>query len=129
MRRYPRSRLQLLDPVKRKTRSAQSDNKNDSSSSNIFDQSSYASDNIKRQMQYHGIYVRLEPSTVDILWSSVSNQVKEDVVTSNARLQIVPRMNKEGHIRRQSSDSDLFLDTVVYGAHSTATDALRAVGV
>ena len=40
------------------------------------------------------------------------------------RVAFLPRVSKEEHIRRHQ-DMDLFVDSLVYGAHSTATDALR----
>ena len=42
------------------------------------------------------------------------------------RVIFAPRTHKNAHIERHAA-ADLFLDTVVYGAHSTATDALRGV--
>ena len=39
------------------------------------------------------------------------------------RIGFLPRVDKEEHIHRHSK-MDLFLDSLVYGAHSTATDAL-----
>ena len=42
------------------------------------------------------------------------------------RVIFAPKMSKSAHIFRHAA-ADLFLDTVVYGAHSTATDALRGV--
>lgn len=45
---------------------------------------------------------------------------------SQDRILFAPRIHKLGHIVRQAA-GDLFLDSFVYGAHSTATDALRAV--
>lgn len=42
------------------------------------------------------------------------------------RILFAPRADKNAHIRRHAA-ADLFLDTIVYGAHSTATDALRGV--
>lgn len=42
------------------------------------------------------------------------------------RILFAPRTDKNAHIRRHAA-ADLFLDTIVYGAHSTATDALRGV--
>jgi hypothetical protein len=42
------------------------------------------------------------------------------------RILFAPRASKADHILRHAA-ADLFLDTVVYGAHSTATDALRGV--
>lgn len=42
------------------------------------------------------------------------------------RVIFAPRTHKNAHIQRHAA-ADLFLDTVVYGAHSTATDALRGV--
>ncbi len=40
------------------------------------------------------------------------------------RLIFAPRVPKTEHIRRHLA-ADLFLDSIVYGAHSTSTDALR----
>ncbi len=45
---------------------------------------------------------------------------------SPQKIQFIDRVNKEEHILRHAS-VDLFLDTMTYGAHSTATDALRGV--
>lgn len=42
------------------------------------------------------------------------------------RVIIAERINKRLHIERHIA-ADLFLDSFVYGAHSTATDALRGV--
>ena len=42
-----------------------------------------------------------------------------------ARIFFADRASKSGHLERQLA-ADLFLDTFGYGAHSTATDALRA---
>ena len=42
------------------------------------------------------------------------------------RIVFAPRVDKASHIYRHAA-ADLFLDTLVYGAHSTATDALRGV--
>lgn len=44
------------------------------------------------------------------------------------RLIFAPRAGKMDHIYRHAA-ADLFLDTIVYGAHSTATDALRGVSM
>jgi len=44
------------------------------------------------------------------------------------RILFAPRTHKNAHIRRHAA-ADLFLDTIVYGAHSTATDALRGVRI
>ena len=41
-----------------------------------------------------------------------------------SRLLFADRANKTTHISRHAA-ADLFLDSLVYGAHSTATDALR----
>jgi predicted O-linked N-acetylglucosamine transferase (SPINDLY family) len=41
------------------------------------------------------------------------------------RIYLAPRVSKGEHLERQLA-ADLFLDTFTYGAHSTATDALRA---
>lgn len=41
------------------------------------------------------------------------------------RVYLAPRVSKSEHLERQLA-ADLFLDTFTYGAHSTATDALRA---
>lgn len=125
MRRFPRSRLQLLDPVK----------KNDFSGIvSEFEQSSSSADHVKMHMKYHGVF-----------GGDAAGHNIPRTMNVNARLEIVPRMRKEDHIKRlnpmswfhldvvsnsfvvRQSGSDLFLDTVVYGAHSTATDALRAV--
>jgi predicted O-linked N-acetylglucosamine transferase (SPINDLY family) len=40
------------------------------------------------------------------------------------RIIFAPRISKAVHIRRHLA-ADLFVDTIVYGAHSTSTDALR----
>jgi protein O-GlcNAc transferase len=42
-----------------------------------------------------------------------------------ARIVFAPRMEREQHVRRHAL-ADLFLDTFHYGAHTTASDALRA---
>ncbi|KAH9181480.1 hypothetical protein AeNC1_016541, partial [Aphanomyces euteiches] len=42
---------------------------------------------------------------------------------SPSRLRFLPRVSKREHLLRQH-EADLFLDTFVYGAHSTATDAI-----
>ena len=41
------------------------------------------------------------------------------------RLVFAPRMNRDEHLRRHAL-ADLFVDTFHYGAHTTASDALRA---
>jgi len=41
------------------------------------------------------------------------------------RLVFAPRMNRDDHLRRHAL-ADLFVDTFHYGAHTTASDALRA---
>ena len=43
-----------------------------------------------------------------------------------SRLIFADYVSKEDHLLRHQA-ADLFLDTLVYGAHSTATDALRGV--
>ena len=40
------------------------------------------------------------------------------------RLVFVDRVKKQTHLNRQESLADLFIDSLVYGAHSTATDSL-----
>ena len=42
------------------------------------------------------------------------------------RIVFLGRVSKEEHVRRHN-EVDLFLDTLTYGAHSTATDALKGV--
>ena len=42
------------------------------------------------------------------------------------RIIFAERTSKKEHIKRHGA-ADLFLDTFIYGAHSTATDALRGV--
>lgn len=42
------------------------------------------------------------------------------------RILFARRVGKNAHIYRHGA-ADLFLDTIVYGAHSTATDALMGV--
>lgn len=42
------------------------------------------------------------------------------------RIIFADRVPKELHIERHSA-ADIFLDSFIYGAHSTATDALRGV--
>jgi predicted O-linked N-acetylglucosamine transferase (SPINDLY family) len=44
------------------------------------------------------------------------------------RILFAERTNKREHIERHGA-ADLFLDTFTYGAHSTATDALRGVSI
>jgi len=44
------------------------------------------------------------------------------------RVVFAKRVSKQEHISRHAA-GDLFLDTLIYGAHSTATDALRGVSV
>ena len=43
---------------------------------------------------------------------------------SQDRIIYAKRVSKEEHILRHAA-ADLFVDTIVYGAHSTSTDALR----
>eukprot|EP01038_Epipyxis_sp_PR26KG_P004045 gene4045-5787_t len=43
---------------------------------------------------------------------------------SKSRIMFAPRVNKQYHIWRHIA-ADIFLDTFIYGAHSTATDAIR----
>lgn len=45
---------------------------------------------------------------------------------SPTRIVFAERVSKTMHIERHLA-ADLFLDTFIYGAHSTATDALRGV--
>ena len=45
-----------------------------------------------------------------------------------SRLIFAARTSKVAHIVRHAA-ADLFLDSFVYGAHSTATDALRGVSI
>lgn len=136
MRRSPRARLQLLDPIKPSPAEG-STAENTTNVNNEFEQSSFSADHIKMQMQFYGVYGGL---------IGVDETCTSD---PSSRLEVVPRVSKEEHIRRYGSIAmnylslrfyiyifpvlcrqgygDLFLDTVVYGAHSTATDALRAV--
>lgn len=44
------------------------------------------------------------------------------------RIIFADRVPKELHIERHSA-ADIFLDSFIYGAHSTATDALRGVRI
>lgn len=44
------------------------------------------------------------------------------------RILFAKRTSKANHIFRHRA-ADLFLDCFIYGAHSTATDALRGVGI
>ena len=46
----------------------------------------------------------------------------------SSRLLFAPRVKKIRHVSRHAA-ADLFLDTFVYGAHSTATDALKGVNI
>ena len=59
-------------------------------------------------------------SKTSILISAVAAGV------SRNRIIFAGRSSKSQHIFRHAA-ADLFLDTIVYGAHSTATDALRGV--
>ena len=43
-----------------------------------------------------------------------------------SRIGWMPRMSKQAHARRLARDCDLFLDHLVYGAHTTGADALWA---
>lgn len=93
---------------------------------------------------------KLEPQTFQI-WMQIMSRVrhsylwlllpskhteKNDLAVNNlfsiaqffgiekGRLIFAPRVSKAEHIRRHLA-ADLFLDSIVYGAHSTSTDALR----
>lgn len=44
------------------------------------------------------------------------------------RIIFAERTSKKQHIERHGA-ADIFLDTFIYGAHSTATDALRGVSI
>jgi len=63
---------------------------------------------------------RLEP---DAMIARLRDQAAAEGVDP-ARLLFAPRVPKRDHLARHRH-ADLFLDTFVYGAHSTATDALR----
>lgn len=65
--------------------------------------------------------------------SQQNNIVRQNLIANavalgvkESQLLFAPRTDKAGHIFRHAA-ADLFLDTLVYGAHSTATDALRGV--
>ncbi|KAF0719049.1 Aste57867_1310 [Aphanomyces stellatus] len=67
----------------------------------------------------------LEPKlagTSDLIVAHLRAEASQHGVAP-ARLRFLPRVDKADHLRRQHH-ADLFLDTFVYGAHSTATDAL-----
>ncbi len=57
-----------------------------------------------------------------------TNLVRQSLMRgmSPHRLKFVPRLDKQDHIMRHQ-EAHLFVDTFTYGAHSTATDALRGV--
>lgn len=61
-------------------------------------------------------------SSLQIL-DNIRNMAKFHGISTN-RLIFANRVDKAYHIQRQAA-ADLFLDTFFYGAHSTATDALR----
>jgi predicted O-linked N-acetylglucosamine transferase (SPINDLY family) len=50
----------------------------------------------------------------------------ESAGVQSRRILFARRVEKAAHILRHAA-ADLFLDTLVYGAHSTATDAIRGV--
>ena len=80
----------------------------------------------------------LEPSIREPEPGQMSDVTQPDAVRRNLclsaqshgvqcdRLLYAPRTDKVNHIARHRA-ADLFVDTFVYGAHSTATDALRGV--
>lgn len=78
MRRYPKSKLQLLDPAKKEKQDSTARGEHSE-----LEQSYYSSDHVKMQMKYYGVF-RPGSSRAD----------------ANGRLEIVPRLSKEGHIKR-----------------------------
>ncbi|ETV86327.1 hypothetical protein, variant 1 [Aphanomyces astaci] len=61
-------------------------------------------------------------NTHDLIVANLVREAAQHGVAA-ARLRFLPRVSKAEHLTRQRH-ADLFLDTFVYGAHSTATDAL-----
>ena len=114
MRRLPNSYLWLLEPTSSSpsthTKST-ADSTNNSTSSNTTTKASSSSD-----ANFNGCVKHNLEGIMDML-----GQLK-------TRLIFAPRAPKSVHIRRHKA-ADLFLDTFIYGAHSTATDALRGVSI
>ena len=75
----------------------------------------------------------LKAAPNSVLWQSSSEEAIEDRLKSEAakrgvdpdRLVFAPHINKRLHLSRMRF-ADLFLDTLVYNAHTTASDALSA---
>jgi hypothetical protein len=132
LRRFPRSKLTLLDPK----RSSRLD---DSAEDSPPDQNRLSKHNIYYQLLYYGIPAE------DTSLNAAPNS--NNFIPS--RVEFARRVSKMEHLARfhnhhlsafirtstypqvtcvcRQRGMDLFLDTLVYGAHSTATDALRAV--
>ncbi len=64
----------------------------------------------------------------DIIKQSLREAARALGVDGTRRIVFAARVDKDQHIARHRA-ADLFLDTLVYGAHSTATDAIRGVRV
>lgn len=62
---------------------------------------------------------------IDIVKGNLERMAELNGVSKD-RLIYAPRVKKSEHIARQFG-ADLFLDTMIYSAHSTATDSLRGV--
>jgi predicted O-linked N-acetylglucosamine transferase (SPINDLY family) len=82
--------------------------------------------NLLRRLPESSVLWLLRPSTPAAAALIAENLRREAAAAgvSGDRLLFAPRAPKAEHLRRQKA-ADLFLDTFYYGAHSTATDALR----
>ena len=73
---------------------------------------------------------RVPRSTLTILspkYESVKRRLEMELYAQGvekSRLVFAPMIPREKHLRRVAETADLFLDTFVYNAHTTATDAL-----
>ncbi|ETW07566.1 hypothetical protein H310_02053 [Aphanomyces invadans] len=79
---------------------------------------------VMRRVPFSELWL-LHPTSSNTRNLIVANIVREAAQHGIAasRIRFLPRVSKADHLRRQRH-ADLFLDTFVYGAHSTATDAL-----
>jgi predicted O-linked N-acetylglucosamine transferase (SPINDLY family) len=88
--------------------------------------------------QHHGNDVQVENNNTkssDSYGASHPVNVQQNLLAfadmwgvSRSRIFFAARVSKEEHILRHRA-ADLFLDTLEYSAHSTATDALRGVSL
>jgi len=64
-----------------------------------------------------------QPGAAEIVKKNLRNRAKDAGILAD-RLVFAKRVHRLEHIRRMAA-GDLFLDTFLYGAHTTATDAMR----